>query len=183
MLLVEQAAEVRCALLLISILNTMFVEALFINTREMSEECGFMGLLCINTWLLKRVGAVMLSQLVTKPATMLVPRMFDTTEHLSSCGVHDGVSDSIFRPSMSYFFEPRQQITKEELNFKSIVENSKESHKESKKRLKRGTSIKSHNLKLVSKTMVRMSTFKNLAKSHPEHDLRRYSNSYICARL
>merc|ERR1712032_1664872 len=43
----------------------------------------------------------------------------------------------------------------------------------SKKRMKRTPSIKSHDLKLVSKTMLRMSTFKNLAKSHPEHDLRR----------
>ena len=148
----------------------MFLEALFVNKGEVSGDCGVMNSLCMNAWILKRVGTVMVSVLITKPAEMLLPRMFDTTEHLSSSGAHGGVSDSLLRPSMSYFFEPRQTISKEDLNFKSIVENSKEVNKLGPKK----SMQRSHSIKSVGKAIINMASMKTLAKRNPEHDLRRF---------
>lgn len=63
-------AEVRLAMFLIQILNYMWIEAIFVNRNEMTEEC-FM--VCPSTtWMLRKVGAIVFTFLLSTPAMRIM---------------------------------------------------------------------------------------------------------------
>ena len=70
MLRIATPAEVRLAMFLIQILNYMWIEAIFVNRNEMSEDC--FAVCPDTTWLLRKVGAIVFAFFLSIPAMRIM---------------------------------------------------------------------------------------------------------------
>ena len=70
MLNIDTPPAVRLALVLILILNTMWVEAIFVGHQEVHEDCF---VVCPNAWwIYRRVLAVLIGAILFAPAARLM---------------------------------------------------------------------------------------------------------------
>ena len=70
MLRIANPAEVRLAMFLIQILNYMWIEAIFVNRNEMSEDC--FAVCPDTTWLLRKCGAIAFAFFLSVPAMRIM---------------------------------------------------------------------------------------------------------------
>ena len=70
MLRIATPAEVRLAMFLIQILNYMWIEAIFVNRNEMSEDC--FAVCPDTTWITRKIGAVLFAFFLSIPAMRIM---------------------------------------------------------------------------------------------------------------
>lgn len=119
---VEMPAAVRLSLFLIQILNYMWIEAIFVNSREVDSMSCLLGVVCLDSaWIIRRCSAALFGSLLHVPAMRIIPRMFRYTLQLRSNTRHtEEVSGGIFEPALTYLFHHTKRTYKESTSSRNL---------------------------------------------------------------